>query len=133
MKFSLIAAIAVVLAIGSESASLVKRESPDMLPEFEKITKYFQDMVDSLKVIEAPQLADKAKAYIEESKAQLQPMVENLHEQLKPLSGNIEDQFKPLADSMQAQITSYGNIMQAQVEDLFKFVVDQTKAILPPQ
>lgn len=74
-----------------------------------------------------------SRAYIEESKARLEPMVVNIQEQLKPFSGNMEEQFKPLADTMQAQLSSYSNLMQSQVEDLFKFVVDQTKAILPPQ
>ncbi len=43
---------------GSESASLVKRDAP---AELEKIAKYFQDLVDNLKNIEGPELANKAK------------------------------------------------------------------------
>ncbi len=43
---------------GSESASLVKRDAP---AELEKITKFFQDLVDNLKNIEGPELANKAK------------------------------------------------------------------------
>uniref|UniRef100_A0A4W4GBD0 Antifreeze protein type IV n=2 Tax=Electrophorus electricus TaxID=8005 RepID=A0A4W4GBD0_ELEEL len=130
MKFALIAAFVVVLAIGSESASLVKR---DVSAEVEKLGKYFQDLFENLKTVEGPELADKAKDYIEQSRAQLQPMMEKLQEKLKPLAGNIEQQIKPLAASMQAQIAPYTDLVQSQVEDLFKFMVDQTKAILPNQ
>ncbi|XP_073728609.1 apolipoprotein A-II [Misgurnus anguillicaudatus] len=126
MKFSLIAILVVALVIGSESLSLVKREAP---AEFEKIAKYFQDLVDTLK---APEMADKARAYFEESRAQFQPMVEKLQEQLKPLS-NIEDQIKPLAASVQAQVAPLGDMVQSQFEEMIKFVAEKTKDILPPQ
>lgn len=43
---------------GSESVSLVKREAP---AELEKIAKYFQDLVDNLKNVEGPEMANKAK------------------------------------------------------------------------
>ncbi|KAF4076114.1 hypothetical protein AMELA_G00226780 [Ameiurus melas] len=132
MKF-LIAAFVVTLAIGSQAASLVKRESPELPPEVEKIASYFQDFVQNLKALETPELANKAKSYIDESRAQLQPMIEKLQEQLKPLSSNLEEQIEPLAASVRAQITPYTNLMQSQIEDLVKFVVDQTKAVLPPQ
>ncbi|XP_030639040.1 type-4 ice-structuring protein LS-12-like [Chanos chanos] len=130
MKFSLIAALVVVLAIahGTESMSVVKREAP---AELEKITQYFEGLLETLKSADAPELANKAKAYFEESKAKLQPMVEKLQEQLKPLSGNLEEQIKPIADSVQAQLAPYASLVQSQVEDVLKFVVDQTKAILP--
>ncbi|XP_055066776.1 type-4 ice-structuring protein [Misgurnus anguillicaudatus] len=129
MKFSLIAVLVVALAIGSESASLVKR---DASAELEKIAKYFQDLVDNLKNVEAPEMANKAKAYFEESRAQIQPMVEKLQEQLKPLS-NIEDQIKPLAASVQAQVAPLSDLVQSQVDDMLKFVVEKTKSILPPK
>ncbi|XP_076866823.1 uncharacterized protein LOC143518249 [Brachyhypopomus gauderio] len=128
MRFALIAAFVVVLAIGSESASLVKREVP---AEVEQLGKYIQDLFENLKTVEGPELADKAKVYIEQSRAQLQPMMEKLQEQLKPLATNIEEQIKPLAASMQAQIAPYTDMVQSQVEDMFKFMVDQTKAIMP--
>ncbi|XP_043116229.1 type-4 ice-structuring protein LS-12-like [Puntigrus tetrazona] len=130
MKFSLIAVLVVALAIGSESASLVKRDAP---AELDKIAKYFQDLVDSLKNVEGPELANKANAYFEQSRAQFQPMVEKLQEQLKPLSSNIEDHIKPLAASVQAQVAPLAGLVQSQVEDVLKFVADQSKAILPPQ
>ncbi|XP_051576024.1 type-4 ice-structuring protein LS-12-like [Myxocyprinus asiaticus] len=126
MKFSLIAVLLVALAIGSESVS----ETP---AELEKISKYFQDLVDNLKNVEAPELANKAKAYFEESKAQFQPMVEKLQEQLKPLSSNIEDQIKPLAASVQAQFAPLADIVQTHIEDMLKFVSEKSKTILPPQ
>ncbi|KAI4902668.1 hypothetical protein NFI96_016232, partial [Prochilodus magdalenae] len=129
MKIALIAALIAVLAIGSESASLVKREVPE---ELQKIGQYFQGLFDSLKSVESTELANAAKSYIEESRAQFQPMVEKLHEQLKPLA-NIDEQIKPLAASLQAQLTPYTDLVQTQVEDVLRFMVDQTKAILPPQ
>ncbi|XP_016341394.1 type-4 ice-structuring protein LS-12-like [Sinocyclocheilus anshuiensis] len=130
MKFSVIAVLVVTLAIGSESASLVKRDAP---AELDKIAKYFQDLVDNLKNIEGTELANKANVYFEQSRAQLQPMVEKLQEQLKPLSSNIEDHIKPLAASVQAQVAPLAGLVQTHVEDVLKFVADQTKAILPPQ
>ncbi|KAG7318008.1 hypothetical protein KOW79_019043 [Hemibagrus wyckioides] len=133
MKFSLVAALVVALAIGSQAASLVKREAQALPAEVEKIASFFQDLVQNLKALESPELANKAKAYMEESRAQFQPMVEKLQEQLKPLSSNIEEQMEPLAASVRAQISSYTEVMQSQFEDIFKIVVDQTKAILPPQ
>ncbi|KAI7806215.1 embryogenesis regulator [Triplophysa rosa] len=126
MKVSLIAILVVALAIGSESVSLVKREAP---AEFEMIAKYFQDLADTFK---APEMANKAMAYFEESKAQFQPMVEKLQEQLKPLS-NIEEHIKPLAASVQAQVAPLSDMVQTQVEDMIKFMAEKTKEILPPQ
>ncbi|XP_056331729.1 type-4 ice-structuring protein LS-12 [Danio aesculapii] len=129
MKFSLIAVIVFALAISSESASLVKR---DASAELDKIAKYFQDFVDNLKNVEGPELANKASAYLEQSRAQFQPMVEKLQEQLKPFS-NIEDQIKPLAASVQAQVAPLADMVQTHVEDVLKFVADKTKTMLPPQ
>ncbi|TSK20101.1 Type-4 ice-structuring protein LS-12 [Bagarius yarrelli] len=127
MKFSLIAALVVVLAIGSQAASLVKRDAQALPAEVEKIASFFQDLVQNLKALESPELATKA------NRAQLQPVVQKLQEQLKPLSTNIEEQMEPLAASVRAQISPFTDMMQSQIEDMFKFVVDQTKAILPPQ
>ncbi|TRY55305.1 hypothetical protein DNTS_013461, partial [Danionella cerebrum] len=130
MKLSVIAVLVVALAIGSESASLVKR---DASAELDKIAKYFQDFVDNLKNVEGPELVSKANTYLEQSRAQFQPMVEKLHEQLKPLSSNIEEQIKPLAASVQAQVAPLAGIVQTHVEDVLKFVSDKSKTILPPQ
>ncbi|XP_016319786.1 type-4 ice-structuring protein LS-12-like [Sinocyclocheilus anshuiensis] len=129
MKFFLIAVLVVALAIGSESASLVKKDAP---AELEKIAKYFQDLVDNLKNVEGPELVNKANAYFEQTRAQFQPMVEKFHEQLKPISSNIEDHIKPLAASVQAQVAPLAGIVQTHVEDVLKFVADKSKAILPP-
>ncbi|XP_072537660.1 apolipoprotein A-II-like [Salminus brasiliensis] len=128
MKFALIAALVVVLAIGSESASLVKREVPE---ELQKVGQYFQGLVDALKTVEGPELANMAKSYVEQSRSQIQPMIEKLQEQLK--LSNIDDQIKPLAASLQAQIAPYTDLVQTQVEDALRFMVDQTKAIMPSQ
>ncbi|GAA6091771.1 type-4 ice-structuring protein LS-12-like [Tachysurus ichikawai] len=133
MKFSLVAALVVTLAIGSQAASLVKRDAHALPPEVEKITSFFKDLIQNLKALESPELANKAKAYMEESRAKFEPMVEKLQEQLKPLSTNIEEQMEPLAASVRAQVSPYTELMQSQFEDMFKFLSDQTKAILPPQ
>ncbi|XP_077070144.1 uncharacterized protein LOC143722628 [Siphateles boraxobius] len=130
MNFSLISVLVVALAIGSESVSLVKRDAP---AELDAIAKYFQELVDNLKNVEGPELASKANAYLEQGRAQFQPMVEKLQEQLKPLSSNIEDHIKPLAASVQAQVAPLAGMVQTHVEDVLKFVAEKTKAILPPQ
>ncbi|KAG5843040.1 type-4 ice-structuring protein LS-12-like [Anguilla rostrata] len=137
MKFSLVAALVVVLAlaIGSESVSVVKREAP----ELEQLTQYFQDLSatltrttqDIMEKLKAHELTGQAQAYIEDGRAQLQPLAEKIQEQLKPLAANIEEQLKPLTDSVQAQIKPLADSVQAQLEELWKKVLEQTKALAP--
>merc|ERR1711976_915065 len=132
MKFSLVAALVVVLAVahGTQAVSLVKRDAQSDLDQITKlindmstsITSATQDMVEKMKTME---VTNTAQTYMEDSRAKIQPLVEKvqaeaakLQEQVKPFIANIEDQIKPLTDM---------------VEKLFQQVMDQTKALLPPQ
>lgn len=87
------------------------------------------------------------RTYMEDSRAKIQPLVEKvqaeatkLQEQVKPYITNIEDQIKPLTDNFNAQVKPLTDNFHAQVQPLadmmekfFKQVMDQTKALLPPQ
>ncbi|XP_042280736.1 type-4 ice-structuring protein LS-12-like [Thunnus albacares] len=154
MKFSLVAALVVVLAVahGTESVSLVKR---DVQAEVDKITKLINDMSTSItsatqemvEKVKALEVTNTAQTYMEDSRAQIQPLVEKvqaeaakLQEQVKPFIANIEDQIKPLTDNFNAQVKPLTDNFHAQVKPLtdimekfFKQVMDQTKALLPPQ
>ncbi|XP_008279304.1 type-4 ice-structuring protein LS-12-like [Stegastes partitus] len=143
MKFSLVAAVVVVLVLfhGSEAGSVVKR---DVQAEVDRITKLIsemsvsitaatQDMVEKVKALE---VTSTAQTYMEDSKAKIQPLVEKvqaeatkLQEQVKPFIANIEDQIKPLTDNFNAQVKP----LTAMMEKFFQKVMDQTKALLPPQ
>merc|ERR1712098_855184 len=143
MKFSLIAALVVVLAVAhsTESVSLVKR---DVQAEVERITKLISDMStsitsatqDMVEKVKALEVTNTAQTYMEDSRAQIQPLVEKvqaeaakLQEQVKPFIANIEDQIKPLTDNFNAQVKPLTDMM----EKFFKQVMDQTRALLPPQ
>nr|XP_029537387.1 type-4 ice-structuring protein LS-12-like [Oncorhynchus nerka] len=152
MKFSIVAALVVVLAIGCESSSLVKRDIP---AEIETLTKYFQDAIEKVK---SHELISQAQGYLEEGKTQITPLtdkiqehaekiqehaekiqeqmksfVSDIEEQVRPMADNLQAQFMPLVDKMQAQFKPLADDLQAQMEQLFQTVVDQTKALLPPQ
>merc|ERR1712189_145732 len=143
MKFSLVAALVVVLAVahGTESVSLVKR---DVQAEVDKITKLINDMSTSItsatqemvEKVKALEVTNTAQTYMEDSRAQIQPLVEkvqpfiaNIEGQIKPLTDNFNAQVKPLTDNFHAQVKPLTDIM----EKFFKQVMDQTKALLPPQ
>merc|ERR1711976_17038 len=132
MKFSLVAALVVVLAVahGTQAVSLVKRDAQSDLDQITKlindmstsITSATQDMVEKMKTME---VTNTAQTYMEDSRAKIQPLVDRvqaeaakLQEQVKPFIANIEEKIKPLTDM---------------VEKLFQQVMDQTKALLPPQ
>ncbi|XP_039662832.1 type-4 ice-structuring protein LS-12-like [Perca fluviatilis] len=153
MKFSLVAALVVVLAVayGTEAGSVVKRDAETDLEKLTQlindmsasITGATQDMVEKVKALE---VTNTAQTYIEDSRAQIQPLVDKvqaeaakLQEQVKPFIANIEDQIKPLTDNFQAQVRPLTDNFQAQVQPLtdmmekfFQQVMDQTKALLPP-
>nr|XP_006643008.1 PREDICTED: type-4 ice-structuring protein LS-12-like [Lepisosteus oculatus] len=141
MKFFLVSALAVVLALthGTEALSLVKREAPPSLPDFERLTKYFQDLSatltsgtqDLVEKLKAQELTNKAQAYLEDSKAQLQPLAENIQAQLKPLVDNIEEQLRPLTDNLQSQLKPLAENAQVQLLELWKKFLDQAKALAP--
>ncbi|AWP15625.1 putative type-4 ice-structuring protein LS-12-like [Scophthalmus maximus] len=143
MKFSLVAALVVVLAVahGSEAGSLVKR---DVQAEVDKITKLIRDMSatftretqDIVEKVKALEVTNSAQTYMEASKAQIQPLVDKvqaeatrMQEQLKPFLANIEDQLKPLGDNVNVHVKPLTDMMAS----FFQQVVDQTKALLPPQ
>ncbi|KAF0031759.1 hypothetical protein F2P81_016314 [Scophthalmus maximus] len=143
MKFSLVAALVVVLAVahGSEAGSLVKR---DVQAEVDKITKLIRDMSatftretqDIVEKVKALEVTNSAQTYMEASKAQIQPLVDKvqaeatrMQEQLKPFLANIEDQLKPLGDNVNVHVKPLTDMMAS----FFQQVVDQTKYLLPPQ
>ncbi|XP_041842839.1 type-4 ice-structuring protein LS-12-like isoform X2 [Melanotaenia boesemani] len=143
MKFSLVAALVVVLAVahGSEAVSLVKRDTQadlDRLTQLIKdmsvsITTATQEMVEKIKTLE---MTNTAQTYVEEGKAKIQPLMEKvqaeaamLQEQVQPYITNIEDHIKPLTDNFHAQVKPLTDMM----EKLFQQVVDQSKVLLPPQ
>ncbi|KAM4581416.1 uncharacterized protein PAE49_005973 [Odontesthes bonariensis] len=154
MKFSLVAALLVVLAVShdSEALSLVKRDAP---ADVDKITQLIKEMSASVKTatqemvdkIKALEMTNTAQTYMEDSKAKIQPLVDrvkveasklqeqvqpyisNIEEQIKPLTENLSEQVKPLSDNFHAQVKPLTDMM----EKLFQQVVDQSKALMPPQ
>ncbi|KAE8289191.1 hypothetical protein D5F01_LYC13071 [Larimichthys crocea] len=161
MKFSLVAALVVVLAVshGTEAVSLVKR---DVQSEVDRIAKILNDMSaatqEMVEKVKALEVTNTAQTYLEDSKAKILPLVEkvqaeatklqeqvkpfiaNIEGQIRPLTDNFNAQVKPLADNFQAQVQPLAENLQAQVKPLtdmmekfFQQVMDQTKALLPPQ
>ncbi|XP_022602148.1 type-4 ice-structuring protein LS-12-like [Seriola lalandi dorsalis] len=154
MKFSLVAALVVVLAVahGSEAVSLVKR---DIQSDVDRITKLINDMSasittatqDMVEKVKALEVTNTAQTYMEDSRAKIQPLVDKvqaeaakLQEQVKPFIANIEDQIKPLTENLNAQVKPLTDNFHTQVKPLtdmmekfFQQVMDQTKALLPPQ
>ncbi|KAM3615243.1 uncharacterized protein V6R79_025392 [Siganus canaliculatus] len=151
MKFSLVAALVVVLAVaqGSQAKTLVKRDAQaDLAKLISEMSATFtsatQDMVEKVKALE---VSNTAQTYMEDGKAKIQPLVEKVHaeatklqEQVKPFIANIEEQIKPLTDNFNTQVKPLTDNFHAQVkpltdmmESFFKKVMDQTQALLPPQ
>ncbi|XP_012732164.2 antifreeze protein type IV [Fundulus heteroclitus] len=143
MKFSLVAALLVVLALayGSEARALVKREVQaevdgisQVLKEMSaRISTVTQDMVEKMKALE---MTNSAQTYMEDSRAKIQPLVERvqaeatkLQEQVKPFISNIEEQVQPLTDNFNAQVQPLTDMM----EKFLQQVMEQSKALLPPQ
>merc|ERR1711980_42718 len=125
MKFSLVAALVVMLAVahGTEAVSLAKR---DVQAEVDRITKIINDMSASITTatqemvekVKALEVTNTAQTYMETSRAQIQPLTDNLSAQVGPMTDKLHSQVKPLTDM---------------VEKLFQQVMDETKALLPPQ
>ncbi|CAB1438913.1 unnamed protein product [Pleuronectes platessa] len=143
MKFSLVAALVVLLAVahGSEAVSLVKR---DVHPEVDTITDFLKEMSasitsstqDVLERVKALDVTNTAQTYIKDSQAKVQPLVDNvqaeatkLQEQVLPFITNINDQIKPLTDNLHDQVKPLVDMML----NFFQQVVNQTNALLPPQ
>ncbi|XP_018601087.1 type-4 ice-structuring protein-like [Scleropages formosus] len=124
MKFSLIAALVVVLALAqaSESRFLTKREAP----ELEQLVKNLQDMSstfskiaeDLVEKLKTHELTGQAQTYLEDGKAQLQPLAEKVQEHLKPLADSMQGHLKPLTDTWQTHM-----------DELWKQIVEHTKSL----
>merc|ERR1711962_89658 len=127
MKSSLVAALFVVLTVahGTESVSLVKR---DVQAEVDKITKLINDMSTSI-TSATQELVDKVQAEAIKLQKQVKPYIANIEDKIKPLTNNFNAQVKPLTDNFHAQVKPLTDLM----EKFFKQVMDQTKALLPPQ
>merc|ERR1712119_83576 len=114
MKFSLVAALIVVLALaqGSRAAEA---------PEVEKMRQFIEDMKN--------QVLTRTQTLMSEGQTQLEPLAAQIQEQLKPLASSIEEQLKPLAENMQAQLQPLLSDFQAQMQELLRKVTEQTKSI----
>merc|ERR1712035_180320 len=143
MKFSLVAAVVLVLAVahGTQAGSLVKRDAESDMDKITRlinemsasITSATQDMVEKVKTME---VANQAQNYMEDSRAKIQPLVE----QVQPFIATIEDQIRPMTDNFNAQVRPLTDNFHTQVKPLtdmmekfFQQVMDQTKALMPPQ
>ncbi|XP_013878912.1 type-4 ice-structuring protein LS-12 [Austrofundulus limnaeus] len=134
MKFSLVAALLMLLAFAysSEARTLVRR---DVQSDVDKISQLFRDMSTSLSSA-TQDMVDRMKTIEMTNNAQIQPLMESvqaeatkLQEQVKPYFSNIEEQMKPLRDSLQTQVKPLADLMEKFLQDM----VDQSKALLPPQ
>lgn len=136
MRFSLVPAVVMVIALacGAKSAALVKRETKAHL-EVDSLIKYIQDISSLMTkttrhladVTKTHELTEKANAYIEEGRTQLEPLVHQIQEELKPLAASIKDQLKPMTESMQAQLQPFRDQVQPQLENIWKTLLDATK------
>ncbi|XP_063041013.1 type-4 ice-structuring protein LS-12-like [Engraulis encrasicolus] len=130
MKVALVAVL-VVLALSHGSVSA------DANADLERLTQYFQDLSAKLtsttqelvETLKTHELAAQAQTYLQDGKAQLEPLAQQIQSQIQPLAANMEEQLKPLAESVQAQLRPLADSVQAQMEDLFKKLMEQTKTI----
>merc|ERR1712131_543090 len=101
MKFSLVAALAVGLALAQGS----RAEAPDVEKVFEdlrlRLTKTAQELSDQIKTQD---LVGQAQAFVQEGQAQLEPLAAQIQAQLKPLGDNLQAQLRPLVDNFQTQM-----------------------------
>ncbi|XP_068558277.1 type-4 ice-structuring protein LS-12-like [Cebidichthys violaceus] len=154
MKFSIIAALVVVLAVahGTEAGSLVKRDAQINVSQMTKlikdmsasITSATQDMVEKVKALE---MTNTAQTYAENGRSQIQPLVDKvmaeatkLQEQVKPLVSNVEEHIRPIMENFNTQVKPLSDNFYGQVkaltdvmEKFFQQVTDSTKALPPPQ
>uniref|UniRef100_A0A3Q3XAG9 Uncharacterized protein n=1 Tax=Mola mola TaxID=94237 RepID=A0A3Q3XAG9_MOLML len=110
---------------GTKAMSLANR---DIQAEVDRITKIIKDMSTSITALE---VTNTAQTYMEDSRAKILPLVQKVQteDQIKPLTDNFSTQVQPLSDNFHAQVKPLTDMM----EKFFKQVVDQTKALLPPQ
>merc|ERR1712131_342666 len=126
MKFSLVAALAVGLALAQGS----RAEAPDVEKVFEdlrlRLTKTAQELSDQIKTQD---LVGQAQAFVQEGQAQLEPLAAQIQAQLKPLASDLQEQLKPLGDNLQAQLKPLVDNFQTQMQDIITKLMDQAKAI----
>uniref|UniRef100_A0A8C7Y7Z1 Antifreeze protein type IV n=1 Tax=Oryzias sinensis TaxID=183150 RepID=A0A8C7Y7Z1_9TELE len=132
MAFSCVAALLVVLAVthGCEAVSLVRRDAPSDVDKLTQlienmsasITAATQEMVDKMKALE---MTGTAQAYMEDSRAKIQPLVEQvqaeatkLQEQVKPYISNIEEHIRPLTDNFNSHVKPLTDNFHEQVKPL---------------
>ncbi|KAM7384343.1 hypothetical protein PAMA_011608 [Pampus argenteus] len=126
MKFSLIATL-VVLALAQGSLA-------QEMPDFEKIAQYFEEMKTRMtsqmsEIIGSQDLQGQAQTFLEDRKAQLEPLAAQIQGQLTSITSNLEEQIKPLAASMQAQLQPMIRDFQTQMEGILAQMTEQAKAI----
>ncbi|KAI3358630.1 hypothetical protein L3Q82_015040 [Scortum barcoo] len=117
MKFSLIAAV-VVLALAQGSFA---QDATDL----QKLGQYFEEMKnkmtqDLMELMGNQDLANQAQTFIEDRRAQLEPLATQVQEQLKTVAVNMEEQIKPLAASMQAQMQPMIETFQREMEAILQ-------------
>nr|XP_004549213.2 type-4 ice-structuring protein [Maylandia zebra] len=122
MKFSLIVAV-VVLALAQGSFA---QEALNL----DNLSQYFEDLKNKMpqdlsEIIRNPDLVNQARTFLEERKAQLEPLAIQIQEQLRAASTNVEEQLKPLATQLQPMFEN----LQKQVEAMVQTMRDQAAAI----
>ncbi|XP_071401405.1 type-4 ice-structuring protein LS-12-like [Centroberyx affinis] len=127
MKFSLIAALVVVLALAQGSLSAE-------VPDLESIGQYFEDMKNKLTQeltdnIRVQEMANQAQTFLEDKRTQLEPVATQFQDQMRTVAATVEEQFKPLAENMQAQVQPLVDDFQKQMQDILQKLMDRAKAI----
>ncbi|XP_071770830.1 type-4 ice-structuring protein-like [Centroberyx gerrardi] len=127
MKFSLIAALVVVLALAQGSLSAE-------VSDLEKIGQYFEDMKSKLTQeltdnIRVQELANQAQTFLEDKRTQLEPVATQFQDQMRTVAASVEEQLKPLAATVQAQVQPLVDDFQKQMQDILQKLMDQAKAI----
>ncbi|CAI5690836.1 unnamed protein product [Oreochromis niloticus] len=122
MKFSLIVAV-VVLALAQGSFA---QEAFNL----DNLSQYFEDLRNRMpqdlgEIIRNPDLVNQARTFLEERKAQLEPLATQVQEQLRAASTNVEEQLKPLATQLQPMFEN----LQRQVEAMVQKMREQAAAI----
>nr|ATQ63802.1 putative antifreeze type 4 protein [Oreochromis niloticus] len=122
MKFSLIVAV-VVLALAQGS---IAQEASNL----DNISQYFEDVRNRMpqdlgEIISNPDLVNHVRTFLEERKAQLEPLATQVQEQLRAASTNVEEQLKPLATQLQPMFEN----LQRQVEAIVQKMREHAAAI----
>ncbi|XP_054619339.1 type-4 ice-structuring protein LS-12-like [Dunckerocampus dactyliophorus] len=127
MKFSIIAAF-VVFALAQGSLA------QDATGELQRISQYFEEMKNKMTqqltdFVRTHDLNSQAQTFLEEQKAQFEPLVAKIQEQLQSIATSVEGQVQPMAANVQAQIEPMVQRFQEQMEAIVKQLTEQAKAI----